>query len=61
MRRQSCLKGRVPFFLRTLLQEGRDTAATERALRSVLEIAPDHGETPQNLDVLMRQQGRKAV
>ena len=41
-----------------LLQEGRDWAAAERALRDVLEIAPNHAEARRNLAVLLRQQGR---
>jgi len=45
-----------------LLQEGRDLAATEQALRAVLAMDPAHAESRQNLDVLLlRQQGRKAV
>jgi tetratricopeptide (TPR) repeat protein len=41
-----------------LLQEGRDSAAAERALRDVLERAPSEGESWRNLAVLLRQQGR---
>ena len=44
-----------------LLQEGRDMAAAERALRAVLAMDPGHAETRQHLDVLLRHQGRKAV
>jgi Tfp pilus assembly protein PilF len=40
-----------------LLQEGRDWAAAERALRDVLDIAPNHAEARRNLAVLLRQQG----
>jgi glycosyltransferase involved in cell wall biosynthesis/tetratricopeptide (TPR) repeat protein len=43
-----------------LLQEGRDWAAAERALRGVLEIDPRHAASRSNLDLLMRQQGRPA-
>jgi glycosyltransferase involved in cell wall biosynthesis/tetratricopeptide (TPR) repeat protein len=43
-----------------LLQEGRDLAAAEIALRAVLEIEPRHAATRRNLDVLLRQQGRRA-
>ena len=45
-----------------LLQEGRDMAAAERALRAVLAMDPGHAETRQSLDLLLlRQQVRKAV
>jgi hypothetical protein len=43
-----------------LLQEGRDWAAAERALRDVLALDPGHAEARQNLDLLLRQQGRAA-
>ena len=36
-----------------LLQEGRDWAAAEQALRDVLEIDPNHAETRHNLHVLL--------
>jgi Flp pilus assembly protein TadD len=39
-----------------LLQEGRDWAAAEQALRDVLEMAPDHAEARHNLEVLRHQQ-----
>jgi glycosyltransferase involved in cell wall biosynthesis/Tfp pilus assembly protein PilF len=38
-----------------LLQEGRDPDAAERALRSVLELAPGHAEARNNLAVLRRE------
>jgi tetratricopeptide (TPR) repeat protein len=41
-----------------LLQEGRDPAAAERALRDVLTRAPAEAESWRNLAVLLRQQGR---
>jgi GT2 family glycosyltransferase len=44
-----------------LLQEGRDWGATERALREVLAIDPNHGETRHNLKVLLRRLGREAA
>jgi GT2 family glycosyltransferase/tetratricopeptide (TPR) repeat protein len=43
-----------------LLQEGKDWAAAEAALRAVLALAPDHAEARHNLAVLLRQQGRAA-
>jgi GT2 family glycosyltransferase/tetratricopeptide (TPR) repeat protein len=43
-----------------LLQEGRDWAAAERALRGVLELDPGNAQARQNLEVLLRQQGRAA-
>jgi tetratricopeptide (TPR) repeat protein len=43
-----------------LLQEGRDWAGAERALRDVLALDPGHAEARQNLDLLVRQQGRAA-
>ena len=39
-----------------LLQEGQDRAAAERALRGVLELAPEDIEARNNLAVLLRQQ-----
>jgi glycosyltransferase involved in cell wall biosynthesis/tetratricopeptide (TPR) repeat protein len=39
-----------------LLQEGKDQAAAEAALRKVLELAPDHAESSRNL-ALLRKQG----
>jgi glycosyltransferase involved in cell wall biosynthesis/Flp pilus assembly protein TadD len=39
------------------LQEGRDWTAAERALRAVLELAPDHEETRHNLQVLLNRHG----
>jgi GT2 family glycosyltransferase/tetratricopeptide (TPR) repeat protein len=41
-----------------LLQEGRDWAAAERALRDLLALDPDNAEARHNLAVLLRQQGR---
>jgi tetratricopeptide (TPR) repeat protein len=41
-----------------LVQEGRDPAAAERALREVLALDPTHAEARHNLDRLLRQQGR---
>jgi tetratricopeptide (TPR) repeat protein len=41
-----------------LLQEGRDEAAAEQALRDVLALDPDHAGARHNLDVLRRRQGR---
>jgi len=41
-----------------LLQEGRDLAAAERALREVLVLDAGHAEARQNLGVLLRQLGR---
>jgi tetratricopeptide (TPR) repeat protein len=38
-----------------LLQEGRDWAAAEQALRDVLTLAPDHAESRRNLTILLRQ------
>jgi glycosyltransferase involved in cell wall biosynthesis/tetratricopeptide (TPR) repeat protein len=38
-----------------LLQEGRDFAAAERALRSVLDIAPNHAASRRHLDTLLRR------
>jgi cytochrome c-type biogenesis protein CcmH/NrfG len=44
-----------------LLQEGRDWAAAEGALRQVLALDPSHAEARQNLALLLRQQGRQAA
>jgi tetratricopeptide (TPR) repeat protein len=41
-----------------LLQEGRDPAAAERALRELLARAPGEAESWRNLAVLLRHQGR---
>ena len=43
-----------------LLLENRDFVAAERALRVVLEIAPNHAEARKKLHALLRQQGRTA-
>ena len=43
-----------------LLQEGRDLAAAERALREVLALDPENPDAKQNLAVLLRQSGRVA-
>jgi GT2 family glycosyltransferase/predicted Zn-dependent protease len=43
-----------------LLQEGTDLDAAERALRAVLELAPDHPEASHNLALLLRQKGQAA-
>ena len=43
-----------------LLQEGRDLAAAERALRDVLAIEPEHPSAKQNLAALLRRIGRVA-
>jgi tetratricopeptide (TPR) repeat protein len=40
-----------------LLQQGRDWAAAEQALRDVLSVAPDHAESRRNLAILLRQTG----
>jgi Tfp pilus assembly protein PilF len=40
------------------LQEGRDLAAAERALRDVLALDPEHVEAKQNLHVLLQQLNR---
>jgi Tfp pilus assembly protein PilF len=40
------------------LQEGRDLAAAERALRDVLALDPEHAEAKQNLHVLLQQLNR---
>src|SRR5439155_15083332 len=39
-----------------LLQEGRDWAAAEQALRDILELAPNHAEARRNLAILLQQQ-----
>jgi tetratricopeptide (TPR) repeat protein/2-polyprenyl-3-methyl-5-hydroxy-6-metoxy-1,4-benzoquinol methylase len=44
---------------RLLLREGRDWAAVERELRSILAIDPYHTEACNNLTVFLRQQGRQ--
>ena len=44
-----------------LLQEGRDWEGAERALRDVLELEPQHGETKHNLNVLLRRLGREPL
>jgi tetratricopeptide (TPR) repeat protein len=44
-----------------LLQEGRDWAAAEQALRDVLDIDPNHAETRHNLQVLLRRLGRESA
>jgi tetratricopeptide (TPR) repeat protein len=41
-----------------LLQEDRDPAAAEQALRDVLAVAPDDAEARYNLAILLRRQGR---
>jgi tetratricopeptide (TPR) repeat protein len=43
-----------------LLQEGRDWAGAEEALRDVLAVAPDHAEAKRNLAILLRQVGNAA-
>jgi glycosyltransferase involved in cell wall biosynthesis/predicted Zn-dependent protease len=43
-----------------LLQEGRDLAAAEQALRDVLALEPGHAEARNNLSVLLRQRRRQA-
>ncbi len=40
----------------TYLQEGKDWAAAERALRDILELAPDHAETRHNLAAVLERQ-----
>ena len=40
------------------LQEGKDWAAAEKALRSILALEPTQAEARRNLDVLLHQQGR---
>lgn len=41
-----------------LLQQNRNWAAAEQALRNLLALAPGDAEAQRNLDTLMRQQGR---
>jgi len=41
-----------------LLQEGRDLAAAERAVRAALAIDPNHPVCRKNLELLRRRQGR---
>ncbi|MGE3804185.1 MAG: glycosyltransferase [Gemmataceae bacterium] len=41
-----------------LLQQGKDTAAAEKALRRVLELVPDDPEATQNLAVLLHDRRR---
>jgi hypothetical protein len=43
---------------RPVLQEGRDWAAAELALRAVLAIDPNQQEACNNLEILLRQQER---
>jgi Flp pilus assembly protein TadD len=43
-----------------LLQEGRDWAAAEQALREVLVLDPGQVEAQHNLALLLRKQGRAA-
>ncbi len=43
-----------------LLQEGRDWAAAEQALRQILAREPSHIEARRNLAILRQQQGRAA-
>ena len=43
-----------------LLQEGKDWAAAEMALRDVLRLDPDHAEAKKNLSVLLRQRSSQA-
>jgi tetratricopeptide (TPR) repeat protein len=52
----------VPWVLlsHALLQEGRDWAAAERALRKVLQLDPGNLEAHNNLAVLLRRQERVA-
>ena len=38
-----------------LLQEGKDWAAAEKALRDVLALDPNHAEAKRNLDLLTKQ------
>jgi hypothetical protein len=42
------------------MQEGRDLAVAERALRDVLLLDPENPAAKQNLAVLLRQTGRVA-
>jgi len=43
-----------------LLQEGRDWAVAEQALRDVLALDPNHPEAQQNLAVLLANRKRDA-
>ena len=43
-----------------LLQEGKDWAAAEQAIRAVLTLDPQHTEARNNLAVLLRQLGRQS-
>lgn len=43
------------FLSHTLLQEGKDWAAAEQALRDILALDPNNGEAKNNLAVLLRQ------
>jgi GT2 family glycosyltransferase/tetratricopeptide (TPR) repeat protein len=43
------------------LQEGKDPAATERALRDVLALDPQNAEAAHNLTLLLRKQGQAAA
>lgn len=43
------------------LREGVDDAATERSLREVLAVAPDHPEARHNLDVLRQKRAAELV
>jgi Flp pilus assembly protein TadD len=42
------------FLSYTLLQEGNDLAAAERALRQILSLDPGNAEARQNLAVLLK-------
>jgi tetratricopeptide (TPR) repeat protein len=46
------------FLSHALLQEGKDWAAAERALRTLLSLDAQNGEAKRNLVLLLRQQGR---
>ncbi len=48
------------FLTHVLLQEGRDLAAAEKALRAVLVLDPGQAESWRNLAVLLRSQNRLA-
>jgi Tfp pilus assembly protein PilF len=43
---------------RVLLQEGRDLAAAEKALRDVLAMDPNHAEAKHNLAILLSERRR---
>jgi glycosyltransferase involved in cell wall biosynthesis/Tfp pilus assembly protein PilF len=47
------------FLSHVLLQEGQDGDAAEAALRAVLDLDPQHSQARHNLQVLLRQQGRR--